>query len=93
MAQTRYNEFAEFMEQHHAEETGIWSDASRWYNAEEMGLPLYPKSGKVVCEKDVSNVYKFITTDKSNLTVMVCLSASGSYVHPMIMFSGHGFLF
>lgn len=45
-----YLSFADLMEymQNYVQDLSIFSDPSHWYNADESGFPLCPKSGKVL---------------------------------------------
>ena len=69
----------------------IWSNPRRWYNADEIGFPLCPKGGKVHAMKGSSNVYQVTSSDKTQITVLACISASGCYVPPLIVFAGQRF--
>lgn len=69
----------------------LWTDPTRWYNADESGFPLNPKGGKVLAMKGCSNVYQVTSSDKSQITVLACMSASGHYVTPMIVYAGQRF--
>ena len=93
MIQQWFNDFKEFMEEKHVDTADIWEDPARWFNADETGFPLCPKSGKVICGKNASNVYNFTTSDKSNITVMACISADRGYCAPMIIFAGVRFAY
>ena len=48
MVQQWFNDFKEFMEENHADSADIWEDPARWFNTDETGFPLCPKSGKVM---------------------------------------------
>ncbi|XP_046581221.1 MFS-type transporter clz9-like, partial [Haliotis rubra] len=69
----------------------LLSKPSRIFNADESGFPLCPKSGKVLAEKGCQNVYNFSSSDKSQVTVLACASAAGTYVTPMIVYPGSRF--
>ena len=51
-------------------DTTLWKDPSRWFNADESGFPLCPKSGKVLAPQGVPNVYNFTSSDKTQITVL-----------------------
>ncbi|XP_033726756.1 uncharacterized protein LOC117316324 [Pecten maximus] len=72
-------------------DASIFSDPSRWYNADESGFALCPKSGKVIAAKGQPNVYNFTASDKTQITVLAAMSAVGHYVKPMIVFPGQRF--
>ena len=69
----------------------LWSEPERWYNGDETGFPLCPKSGKVLCQKACTNIYQFTSSDKSVITVLACFSATGVYVSPMVVYAGQRF--
>ncbi|XP_060596078.1 uncharacterized protein LOC132750148 [Ruditapes philippinarum] len=64
------------------------NDPRRIFNADESGFPLCFKTGKVLAEKGARNVYNVTTSNKTQLTVMVCFNAFGDYVPPLIVFPG-----
>ena len=66
----------------------LWNEPERWYNGDETGFPLCPKSGKVLCPKVCTNIYQSTTSVKSVITILTCFSASGDLVSPMIVFGG-----
>ena len=68
-----------------------WFNPRRWYNADESGFPLCLKGGKVLAMKGSSNVYQVTSSDKTQITVLACMSASGCYVPPLIVFAGQRF--
>lgn len=58
-----------------------------FFNADETGFNICPKSGKVLAEKGSKNVYQIEKAPaKENLTVMFTFSASGQLCHPMIIY-------
>ncbi|XP_071083865.1 uncharacterized protein [Haliotis cracherodii] len=72
-------------------DSDILHDPSRLYNADESGFPMCPKSGRVLAERGSQTVYNFSASDKSQITVLACASASGDYTPPMIVFPGSRF--
>lgn len=71
----------------------LMKDPSRIYNADESGFSLCPKGGKVLGSKGTSVVYNFSGSDKSQLTVMSSMSATGHYPPPMIVYPGQRFAY
>ena len=61
------------------QDASLLEEPSRWFNADETGHPLCPKSGRVVTEKGASVVYNFGSSHKTQLTVMACVSAVGVF--------------
>ena len=70
----------------------LFYDPTRIYNADESGSSLCPRSGKVVAKKGSSNVYNFSYSDKTQITVLACMSGSGHFLPPMIVYPGQRFL-
>ena len=85
-----FEDFKSFMDEEITDES-IFKDPSRWYNADESGFPLCPKRGKVLALRGQKNVYNFSTSDKTQITVLCGMSATGHYIKSMIVFSGQRF--
>ena len=85
-----FEDFKSFMDDEISDET-IFKDPSRWYNADESGFPHCPKSGKVLALRGQKNVYNFSASDKTQITVLCGMSATGHYIKPMIVFPGQRF--
>ena len=66
----------------------ILDDPSRIYNADESGFPFCPKTGKVLAPKGLKHVYKLTNSDKTQITVLPCVSASAHYIPPMLVYPG-----
>lgn len=71
----------------------VMQDPTRIFNADESGFPLAGKSEKVLAEKGSKNVYNLTTSDKSQITVLACCSASGMFIPPMLIFPGIRFMY
>lgn len=71
----------------------ILQDPSRLYNADESGFSLCPKSGKVIARKGSSTVYHFTSSDKTQITVLACMSATGHFLKPLIVYPGQRFAY
>ena len=70
----------------------LLNDPSRIYNADESGFSLCPhKNSKVVGCKGAPVVYHYGNSDKTQMTVMAAVSASGHFITPMIIFPGQRF--
>ena len=63
----------------------------RLFNADESGFPLCVKSGKVLAEKGLKDIYQISSSTKLQLTVMACFNAIGNYVRPLIVYPGERF--
>ena len=59
----------------------LFYDPARIYNADESGFSLCPRSGKVVAKKGLSNVYNFTSSDKTQITVLACMSGLDIFFH------------
>ena len=55
------------------------------YNMDETGLPLNPKSVKCVYKKGEKNPLAPCSGDKSQITVVTCVSAGGSTMPPLVI--------
>lgn len=70
-------------------EADILTKAQSIYNADESGLQLHYKAGKVVAAKGEKSVLQVTNTERGeNVTVLACCSASGHYIPPFIVFKG-----
>ena len=69
-------------------EVGITS-ADQVYNCDESGFPLQAGTiGKVVVERGVSNAYQIASNKKTQITVLVAISADGKALNPAVLFPG-----
>lgn len=78
----------EFLKAEVTDYEAMMNDPSRIFNADETGHPLSTKTGVVLAEKGVKNVYQVTSSDKTQITVMACLNAAGDYLPPMILYPG-----
>ena len=70
------------------EYSDIVTDPSRIWNADESGFPLSVERAKVLAEKGSRYVYTLSSDNHVQITVLACLSASGMYMPPFIVFKG-----
>ena len=56
------------------------------YNMDESGIPLNPKPPRVVCVKGQKKVRYCCSSNKSQITVLGCCSATGQMQPPFIIF-------
>ena len=56
------------------------------FNADESGIDLNARSGKVVASKNSKHVYSKQKAPRDHITSMVCCSASGQVLQLMIIF-------
>ena len=54
------------------------------FNMDESGMPLDPSHVKVVAERGVRNPVAPSSGDKAQITIVACVSASGSCMPPMV---------
>ncbi|XP_053376472.1 uncharacterized protein LOC128547525 [Mercenaria mercenaria] len=66
-------------------------DPRRIFNADESGFPLCFKTGKVLASKGASHVYNVTTSNKQQITVMVCFNVFDDYLPPLIVYPGQCF--
>jgi len=69
----------------------VFQDPSRIYNADETVCPLEPPSGKVLAPRGAKFVYKTGSSDKTQITVLACMSATAHFLPPMIVYPGERF--
>ncbi|CAC5367482.1 unnamed protein product [Mytilus coruscus] len=58
---------------------------------DESGFPQDPKSGKILAAKGSKIVYSTCSADKSQITVLACMSATAHYLPLMPVFPGERF--
>ena len=67
----------------------ILDDATRIYNCDETGFPLSPKPGKVIAYKSDRHINQAGTSSKkTHITMLICCTASGHYVPPLVVYPG-----
>jgi hypothetical protein len=86
-----FEDLAKYLNDNYAEGIDILKDPSRVYNADESGFPQDPKSGKILAPRGSKNVYSTCSSDKSQITVLACMSATAHYLPPMLVFPGERF--
>ena len=64
----------------------ILLDPARIYNADETGFHLDPQSGNVLSFAGARYVYHISNDNRTMITVLIAVSASGHYVHPMLVY-------
>jgi hypothetical protein len=70
-------------------EADITTKPQKIYNADESGLQLHYKGGKVLVAKGKRSVLQVTNNERGeNVTVLACCSASGHYIPPFIVFKG-----
>ena len=69
----------------------IFQQPLRIFNCDEMGFPIAPKPPKIICEVGAPNVYARGSSSKQTITTLLCASAAGTYVRPMIVYPGTNF--
>ena len=73
------------MQEENAED--ILSDPSRIFNMDEIGVPLCPRTGKLLgVTKEKNNYHISAGQDKENITVLASYSADGKPIRPMIVY-------
>ena len=64
-------------------------NAHRVFNLDESGFPLQGNSRlKVIAGRGTKNVYRIAPDDRTQITVMMCGSASGDFCKPFVIFPG-----
>ena len=57
------------------------------FNCDETGLPLAPKSPKVVAKKGQKDLSQVTSDKKSQISVLTCVNAAGDCVPPFVIFN------
>lgn len=88
-----YNKLEIFLKDEHnldIKEFLSLENADRIFNLDESGFPLQGTNGKlkVVTAKGTKTVYKIKPETKEQITVLACVSASGYYSNPFVLFPG-----
>ena len=65
-------------------------NANRIYNLDESGFPLAGTNGrlKIITAKGAKNVFRIAPDSKEQVTVLGCVSASGDFENPFVIFPG-----
>ena len=69
---------------------GIFNSPGQIFNTDECGFPLDHKTGKIVTRLGQKHTYHVMSGDKSQITVMTCVCASGYALPPMVIFDRRG---
>ena len=81
-----YDDFQQFLQIHE-----IGDDARNFWNADESGFSLCPRSGKVLAEKNARDLYVVAGSCKEQITTLCAGSAAGNVIPPMHIFPGQCF--
>ena len=65
-------------------------NSHRVFNLDESGFPLQGTNSKlkVVGEKGAKNIHRLASDTKEQITVLACVSASGEFAKPLVIFPG-----
>lgn len=83
-----YTKFEQFVICH-----GLHVQLSRIWNCDESGFPLCPKTGKIWAPVESKTIYSPCAAQKSQITTLVAISASGQIIPPMYIFQGQRFAY
>lgn len=61
--------------------------SSRIFNLDESGIPLQHRPGKRIAARGQKHVNVVTSGNKTNITVLACVSASGYVMPPMVIFN------
>ena len=79
-----FNELGNFLK-----EKNVLNRGDKIWNFDETGIQMTFKTGTVIAEKGVKSVSSITPSEKGEtVTVAACVSASGKYVPPMVLFKG-----
>ncbi|XP_060583014.1 uncharacterized protein LOC132739337 [Ruditapes philippinarum] len=86
-----YKGLFEYLEKEVPDFQKLIGDPKRIFNADESGFPISVTSKKVLAPQGSRHVYQVLSSDKTQITVMACLNASGDYMPPLIVYPGQRF--
>ena len=72
--------------EHALKDNNLYNKPSFIFNCDETGMPLNPKSFKVIAKRGAKNVNTISGNTKGQITVLACTSASGVALPPMVIF-------
>lgn len=81
-----FEDFEFFLKEHN-----LTNKAERLWNADESGFPLQYHCGKVMAPRGAKCVYSMNSSDKQQITTLVCVSGAGHVIPPMHIFPGERF--
>ena len=73
------------------EEYNLKDKPAQIYNCDELGMPLEHKLPKTISLKGSKKVRQITSGNKTQITVLGCVSATGQALPPMVVFSGKWF--
>ena len=68
------------------EDNDIFNRPAHIFNCDESGMPLSPKCPKMVCEMGSKNPSYLTGNDKSQITILACVSAAGYALPPFVIY-------
>ena len=71
-------------------ENGIMNKPGHIFNCDETGFPLEHKTGKIVTRTGQKHTYNVTSGNKTQITVMACVSAAGYALPPMVIYDRKG---
>ena len=88
-----FKEFENFLRDEHQIDVHEFlndNNGDRIFNLDESGFPLAGTNGKlkVITARGAKNVYKIAPDTKEQITVLGCVSASGTFSKPFVIFPG-----
>ena len=72
------------------DETGLTNKPAHIFNADESGVDLNSKAGKVLVHSKSKRAYSEQKAFRNHITTMICCSAGGLTLSPMIIFEKSG---
>ena len=61
------------------------------YNCDESGIPLDPRQVKIISPKGAKKACQISSGNKTQITILGCVSATGQAIPPMVIFQGKNF--
>ena len=69
----------------------LFDKPSQVYNCDESGMPLEHKMPRTIAEKGVKKVRQHSSGNKTQVSVLACVNATGQAIPPMVIFAGKNF--
>ena len=69
----------------------LFDKPSQVYNCDESGMPFEHKMPRTIAEKGVKKVRQHSSGNKTQVSVLACVNATGQAIPPMVIFAGKNF--
>ncbi len=73
------------------EQHDLFNSPAQLYNCDESGMPLERKTPKTIAIRGTKKVRQRSSGNKTQVSVLGCVSATGQAIPPMVIFAGNNF--